>query len=546
MRHLAGLLIALCLLAVPASAQDAPGAWFEVESFNSGLPELPSRIERRTPQGAVESFLDLTDAEAYEEAAHLLDLTGLPENEQAENGPELARQLRDILDRKALISWRSLLERPDALNANAASSTAMAGEPQRSLLLGVLDLGNREAAIRLNRVKPSDGEPVWVFSQRTVTRIPVLYARYGPSDLEEALPEVLRGPAFWGLHWWEVILTPLVLAVALGAGWLTRRFFAMLARRARGRWSTVALHALRWPSVIAVSMLIIRLVMLNLFVVSNPFAVIIPPLTVIGYIIAFLIFALHVIDAILERLVTFDSEALADPDNNRLRSFATSVSAARRIIIVIGLAVGVGVVLAALDIYRTVGFSLLASAGALTLVIGFAARRVLGNILASLQIAMNRSARIGDQIVFDGAWCTVERIHFTYVQLKKWNSNRIVVPVERFVTEFFVNWSLEDNAMVVPIEITLANTADIPRMRERFAELAGRFDEVEPSDKIKTLVISQDAFGQLVRFQFPAPDPNSAWFLGCQLREEIVASAREFELHAPLPYLPQSRMDELA
>ena len=58
-----------------------------------------------------------------------------------------------------------------------------------------------------------------------------------------------------------------------------------------------------------------------------------------------------------------------------------------------------GFVLTSINSFQSLGLSLLASAGAVTVVLGFAAREVLGNILASVQIALNRSARIGDQLI---------------------------------------------------------------------------------------------------------------------------------------------------
>ena len=116
--------------------------------------------------------------------------------------------------------------------------------------------------------------------------------------------------------------------------------------------------------------------------------------------------------------------------------------------LVFAVIIGLGVLLHELHLFRTVGLSLLASAGVIGLVLGFAAREVLGNILASLQIALNRSARIGDQVIFDDRWCTVERIHFTYVQLRIWTGNRYVVPVAHFVSEPFENLTMVEPEMM--------------------------------------------------------------------------------------------------
>ena len=104
------------------------------------------------------------------------------------------------------------------------------------------------------------------------------------------------------------------------------------------------------------------------------------------------------IDAIIERVTTSKSDELTKPENEEARSFYTTLSAIRRFMLVILLVVGVAFVLISSKIDQTLGFSLLASAGAIGLIVAFAAREALGNIMASLQIAFARTARIGDAV----------------------------------------------------------------------------------------------------------------------------------------------------
>ena len=178
--------------------------------------------------------------------------------------------------------------------------------------------------------------------------------------------------------------------------------------------------------------------------------------------------------------------------------------------------------------------------------LGFAARKVLGNILASLQIMLNRSARIGDQIIYEGRWCTVERIHFTYVQLKVWTGVRIVVPVETFVTEAFESWTHTDPQMTNTILLKLASTADVEAMRERFHELVAEEDDVVDKDAAMVLVTEQDALGHTVRFQFPSPDPTTGWYMECRVHERLIAHAAKLEEETGTPTLPEGAASDVA
>ncbi|QFU08307.1 Mechanosensitive channel MscK precursor [Rhodobacteraceae bacterium THAF1] len=550
MRRFLLLLAILCLPALPVIAQEGdgiepPGTWFPVETLNAGLAPVPDYVLRDTPQGAVESFLDLVDDGDLDAAAHLLDLTSVPPEDQALRGPVLAMQLHSVLERRAILSWSMLLERPDGVDSRAPDSAAMAGQPRRSLILGVLSINGREAAIRLNRVRPNGGDPVWVFSNRTVQRVPELYQRYGPTRMERALPEWTKMETLVGLRAFELFGLPLTLLLAWITARLTYDVFQRLSRRAKGYWSTIALKALRWPLIIVFTTTVVLLVALKIFNVSGGLAAVLTPLTLIGYVVAFLMFSLSLLDTALDRVVTLDSDKLADPENSTIRNYATLMTAGRRFVMVIGVIVGLGIVLASANVFRSLGFSLLASAGALTLILGFAARHVLGNILASLQIALNRSARIGDRVIYDGRYCTVERIHFTYIQLKTWTDNRMIVPVSKFVGDEFENWSMVTGSMVCRVPITFEQDVDIDAVQEIFDRLCGENEDVVESVDNAAVAYSQDAFGITMEFRFRVDDPNKTYQAQYDMLEAVVKEVQAKEREDGIKMLARVGMDDL-
>ena len=542
--RLASLLAALLLL-LPIGAAAQPSPFYEVEALNEGLGPAPEDVDRETPRATVESLLALAEEGDWEGAAHLLDLAEIDPSRQARLGPIEAQRLHTVLERKVIVSWSRLLDRPDALDASATSNSAVAGQARRSILLGVLDLDDRTVPIRLNRLKPAGGDPVWVFSRQTVENVDALHALYGPSRLELALPPPLRREAVWGLMWWEVIGLPLTLGLAVWLAALTWRAMRWGARGADGSWRGIALRSLRWPATLAAVASVLWGAR-QVFTFSGPIDAVLTPALVLGYSLAVVVFAVQALDALLERLVTFEPTELADPGEAERRSWATTISAARRVLLLVFAVAALGLVLSSVGVFRTFGFSLLASAGALTLVVGFAARTVLGNILASLQIMLNRSARIGDQIIYADQWCTVERIHFTYVQLKVWTGVRLVVPVEKFVSEAFESWTHTDPQMTNTILLKLAGTADVEALRRRFHEIVAEEDEVVDPSAAMALVTEQDALGQTVRFQFPSPDPTTGWYMECRVRERLIAAAARLEEETGTPTLPEGAASDVA
>ena len=107
-----------------------------------------------------------------------------------------------------------------------------------------------------------------------------------------------------------------------------------------------------------------------------------------------------------------------------------------------------------------------------TLVLAFAARTLLSDIMASLQIAFAKTARIGDAVEFEGRWCYVEKIGFTHLRLRTWDGRRIMVPVGEFVQSSFENWTKEDASLTMIAHLHLDHRADIDALREDFGEFS--------------------------------------------------------------------------
>ncbi|MEX3315735.1 mechanosensitive ion channel family protein [Sulfitobacter sp. PS-8MA] len=529
--RLLGLMLLALSLLLGAAAGQAQEKWFETTELNPGLPPAPDTIDRGTPMAAVESFIYLTSKGHYSDAAHVLDLSDLPQGNQATLGAERAFQLAVLMERKVVVPWGKLADRPDGW-LSGSSEDNDTGRVRRSVLIDRLELGGHDVPLRLNRVKPGkDAAPVWVFSRQSVDNIPPLHAKYGPTDLENLLPEWLRGRAFWGMYLWEVLFLPILLTVALMAGWFAFDVMRRLGEAASRRWMRFVLRSFRWPAAIVLCAAIIGIATSRVLVVSGLIDAVLSPILLIAYVTAATLAIVFTFDEIFDRISPNNAYELADPMNAHMRSIATTIAAARKGVIVIAVLVASGVILVSINADNTLGLSILASAGALTIVLGFAAREVLGNILASVQIALNRSARIGDQLIFEGHFCTVERIHFTYVQLMNWEGTRLIVPVAYFVSDAFENWSIEDHAMVRPIVLTLAQTADVQALRHEFFNLLAKEDpnDVTPMSKAKVHVLEQDAFGVKVRFEVPTDNAATFWDIECRVREGLLAAAAKME-----------------
>ena len=527
-------LLALLTLIAPTLAQDSGPAtrWFEVDGLNEGLGPVPEGLDRETPQSLVEEFLALAGSDDPAElarAAHLLDLREFEPDRQATLGPVLAGQLHAVMSRKVWIDWNELPDRPDGLSARGGDSDATAGEPRRSLRLARLQLDDRPVPVRINRIKAGDGDPAWVFSRQTVENVPALFELYGPSRFERAIPDALKSKVVLGLAWWELVALPLIVGLAVLAGVLTWRAVRALGNRASGSLVGDVLDGAAMPLAFVAAALLGFWVTSSLFTFSAPIdAFLAPALTALVVIAVFLI-VVHTVDLVLEYMLADDVEDLEKPENDDRRRFQTNLSAARRIGLVIAFVAAVGLILTQANLFGGLGLALLGSAGLVTLILAYAGRTALSNIMASLQIAFSKSARVGDAVLWEGHWCYVEKINFTYVQLKSWDQRRLIAPVTDFTSETFENWTKRDPSLIKTVELRLNHATDVDALRAHFLQWIEARDDVMSKEEAKVQVIGHDASGMELRFYATSADPSTAWGMHCALREEMLRYATKLD-----------------
>jgi small-conductance mechanosensitive channel len=128
-------------------------------------------------------------------------------------------------------------------------------------------------------------------------------------------------------------------------------------------------------------------------------------------------------------------------DNLRAREIYTRVRVLQRILAAAILAVTASVILMAIPEIRQIGITLFASAGVAGIVAGLAARPVLSNLLAGLQLALTQPIRIDDVVIVEGEWGWIEEIRSTFVIIRIWDLRRLVVPLTYFIETPFQNWT---------------------------------------------------------------------------------------------------------
>jgi small-conductance mechanosensitive channel len=111
---------------------------------------------------------------------------------------------------------------------------------------------------------------------------------------------------------------------------------------------------------------------------------------------------------------------------------------------------------------RDVGTSLLAGAGILAAIIGFASQAAFSNIISGVFIVLFKPFRVDDIIEFkDGLKGTVTEITFRHTVIKDFENKRIIIPNTIISNDTIINSSIDDEMILKHIHFGIAYNADV-------------------------------------------------------------------------------------
>jgi MscS family membrane protein len=167
-------------------------------------------LSRSTPQEAVFHFLEACHARDYSKALYYLDLRRMTAADRVKQGPDLARQLEDLLDDTPFEI--TTLSRDPA--GDQADGLAPAFDR-----LATFHVDGQTLELQLERVELRHGFPVWLVSADSVALIPKAHQAVAETAFEKKLPqklvtiEIFDTPVW---RWIALVLIGLTLWIVAG------------------------------------------------------------------------------------------------------------------------------------------------------------------------------------------------------------------------------------------------------------------------------------------------------------------------------------------
>jgi small conductance mechanosensitive channel len=196
---------------------------------------------------------------------------------------------------------------------------------------------------------------------------------------------------------------------------------------------------------------------------------------------------------------------------------------------------------------RTVAGSLLAGAGILAAVLGFASQQAFSNIISGIFIVIFKPFRVNDRLkikeIYSGV---VEDITLRHTIIRDFENRRIVVPNTVIASEILINADYDDHKICKFIEFNVSFKSDLDKAKRIIAEeIAKHKNYLDPRsqedvEKGKPLVdvrlVKLMDFAMILRGYAWSRDNGEAFDMYCDLLESIKKRFDTEGVEIPYPH----------
>jgi len=229
---------------------------------------------------------------------------------------------------------------------------------------------------------------------------------------------------------------------------------------------------------------------------------------------------------------------IGEKDNLKARRVYTQFRIMERILIFVVILIAFAVALMTFAQIRRIGVSLFASAGVAGIILGFAAQKLIGNVLAGFQIAIAQPIRLEDVVIVEKEWGWIEEINLTYVVVRIWDKRRLILPTTYFIQNPFQNWTRVSADILGTVFIYTDYSVPVDKLREELTRILKSDKNWDGTVNVLQVTDSTEKTME-IRALMSSADSPSAWDLRVNVREKLI----DFLQKNYPESLPRSRVD---
>ncbi|MRT92641.1 mechanosensitive ion channel family protein [Ancylomarina sp. 16SWW S1-10-2] len=212
---------------------------------------------------------------------------------------------------------------------------------------------------------------------------------------------------------------------------------------------------------------------------------------------------------------------ISSEDNLKSRKLHTQINLLQKVIVFIIILTAIGLILLSIESIRKIGVGIFASAGVVGIIIGLSAQKIVGALLAGIQIAITQPFRVDDAVVVENEWGWIEEINLTYIVVRIWDKRRLVLPTTYFLEKPFQNWTRTTADIIGSVFIYTDYRISFDALRKELTRLLESTDLWDGDVNVLQVTDSKESSLE-IRILVSAKNSPTAWDLRVFIREKMI------------------------
>jgi len=212
---------------------------------------------------------------------------------------------------------------------------------------------------------------------------------------------------------------------------------------------------------------------------------------------------------------------ISNEDNLKSRKHHTQINLLEKVIIFLIILFSLGSILISIESIKEIGIGIFASAGVVGIIIGLSAQKVVGALLAGVQIAITQPFRVDDAVLVENEWGWIEEINLTYIVVRIWDKRRLVLPSTYFLETPFQNWTRTTADIIGSVFIYTDYTISFDALREELTRLLNGSELWDKNVNVLQVTGSKETTLE-IRILVSAKNSPTAWNLRVYIREKMI------------------------
>lgn len=203
---------------------------------------------------------------------------------------------------------------------------------------------------------------------------------------------------------------------------------------------------------------------------------------------------------------------------------------------VLQIAVYGAVLIATVSLWGVDLTGLLVGAGFLGIVLGMAAQKTLGSLIAGLVLMFSRPFEIGDWVQIGDHEGIVTDISIVNTRLRSFNDEAVVIPNDSFSNRTVVNYSTSER-LRLSIDVGIAYDTDVERASELALAAIEDLDMIlrNPQPSVVPTAFNDSSIGLRLRYWIEYPSKPKEWKAHAAVLTAVKQTFEEHDIEIPFP-----------